>query len=174
MRLLMGRKLPRWIGTAAQLIGFPAAHGLAPWALSRLGARHGWSAGAPGAWNYIGLIPVAAGFCTFLWCLREHFIAAPEGWRFEKTPHYPTPPYLLTAGPYRYSRHPIYLAELAIWLGWIAFYGSLILGAVLAVAAGILGPVILPREERGLEARFGEAYREFRRTTPRWLGRARR
>ena len=92
----------------------------------------------------------------------------------ERTPHYPTPAYLLTKGPYRYSCNPIYLAELAIWLGWMAFYGSFVLAGVFAVMALLIGPVIVPREERGLEVRFGDAYREFRRTTPRWLGKTRR
>ena len=72
------------------------------------------------------------------------------------------------------ARPPMYLADLAIWLGWVEFYGSVSLAGVIALAAQALGPVILPREERGLEARFGDAYREFRRTTPHWLGKARR
>lgn len=91
-----------------------------------------------------------------------------------KTPHYPTPSYLLTAGPYRHSCNPIYLAELVIWLGWIVFYGSFFIALLFAVVALLVGPVIVPREERGLEARFGDQYREFRRTTPRWLGKTRR
>lgn len=169
-----GRRLPRWFGTAAQLLAFPAAHAMLPWALSLLGVRYGWVAGKPGVWNFAGLIPVAAGFCAYLWCLREHFAAAPNGWRLENTAHYPTPSYLLAGGPYRYSCNPIYMAELAIWIGWMLFYGSFVLLAVFAAASLVLGPMILPREERGLEARFGDAYREYRRTTPRWLGKARR
>src|SRR5450631_2423932 len=110
----------------------------------------------------MGLVPAAAGFCTYLLCIREHFLAAPSGWLLEKTPHYPTPSYLLTAGPYRYSCNPIYLAELAIWLGWMVFYGSFVIAGVFTVGALLIGPVIVPREERGLEARFGDEYREFR------------
>ena len=106
--------------------------------------------------------------------MREHFAAAPAGWLLEKTPHYPTPSYLLTAGTYRYSCNPIYLAELVIWLGWMAFYGSVVLAGTLAAAALLIGPVIVPREERGLEAKFGDKYREFLHTTPRWFGKARR
>jgi protein-S-isoprenylcysteine O-methyltransferase Ste14 len=32
---------------------------------------------------------------------------------------------------------------------------------------------VLPREERGLEARFGETYLQYKRTVPRWLGKTR-
>ena len=92
-------------------------YALAPWALSLLTARHGWAGKTPGALNLLGLIPVTAGFCIFLLCVHEHDRAAPTGWLLERTPHYPTPSYLLTSGPYRYSCNPIYLADLAIWFG---------------------------------------------------------
>ena len=174
MKWLTGRRMPRWTGVAVPIVAFPAVHALLPWALSLLAARHGWAGGRPGISNLVGLIPVAAGFYIFFLCSREHFIAAPEGWLLEPTPHHPTPSYLLTEGPYRYSCNPIYLAELVIWLGWMAFYGSLVIASVFAVMALLLGPVIVPREERGLEVRFGEQYREYRRTTPRWVGKARR
>jgi protein-S-isoprenylcysteine O-methyltransferase Ste14 len=167
---LNGRRFPRWSGIASQIVGFPVAHALVPWALSLLRTRHGWVGGRPGVVNLAGLIPVAAGFYTFVWSSREHWKAAPTGWLLEKTPHFPTPSYLVTQGPYRYSCHPIYLAELVTWLGWIAFYGSFVIAGIFAAAALLAGYVVLPREERGLEARFGNAYRDFRRTTPRWLG----
>ncbi len=173
MSVLQGRRIPRWLGLILQAAGVTAAHAATPWALSLTAARHGWPAGSPGMWNLTGLILVAAGFCAFCWCIRQHFVAAPEGWPIEKTPHFPTPAYLLTQGPYRYSRNPIYLAELTVWLGWIVFYGSLVLLGVLAAASLLLGPIILPREERGLEANFGDEYREYCRKTPRLLGRVR-
>jgi protein-S-isoprenylcysteine O-methyltransferase Ste14 len=174
MKWWTGRHLSRRTGIALQLVAFPTVYALAPWALSMFAARHGWAGETPGGLNLLGLIPVTAGFYIFLLCIREHFRAAPAGWLHERTPHYPTPSYLLTAGPYRYSCNPIYLADLLIWLGWIVFYGSLVLAGTVAAAALLVGPVILPREERGLEARFGDEYREFRRITPRWLGKARR
>jgi protein-S-isoprenylcysteine O-methyltransferase Ste14 len=127
MNWLTGRRLPRWTGVAVPIVAFPAVHAVLPWALSLLGARHGWAGGRPGISNLVGLIPVAAGFYIFFLCSREHFIAAPEGWLLEPTPHHPTPSYLLTEGPYRYSCNPIYLAELVIWLGWMAFYGSIVI-----------------------------------------------
>jgi protein-S-isoprenylcysteine O-methyltransferase Ste14 len=55
----------------------------------------------------------------------------------------------------------------------MAFYGSFVL-AGMATLAVVLGPLVVAREERGLEAKFGEAYREYRRTTPRWFGKGRR
>ncbi|MBI3208349.1 MAG: isoprenylcysteine carboxylmethyltransferase family protein [Candidatus Solibacter usitatus] len=170
MSWLIGRRLPRALGLILHLLGFPAAHALAPWALSLLATRHGWMDGAPGLWNLIGLIPVAAGFYVAFLCIRVHFTAAPQGWRLERTPHYPTPEYLLVEGPYKYSRNPIYLAELVIWLGWMMFYGNVTVVGVFVALALVVGPLVMRREERGLEARFGDAYRAYRESTPRFLG----
>ena len=96
--------------------------------------RHGWAAGKPSVLNLIGVIPVVVGASVFCWSMIVHFTSAPEGWRLEITPHHPTPEYLLTRGPYHYSRNPIYLAEGCIRLGWIVFYGNL---AMLAIFAGM-------------------------------------
>lgn len=35
-----------------------------------------------------------------------------------------TPSYLLMRGPYRFTRNPMYVAELGLWLGWTIFFGS--------------------------------------------------
>jgi hypothetical protein len=76
---------------------------------------------------------------------------------------------LMTRGPYAFSRHPMYLTELALWLGWAVLYGSIIVFAGL-VALCVVVSILAPREERALEARFGEAYRQYRARVPRWLG----
>jgi hypothetical protein len=70
----------RWTGVAVQVVMFPAAHGLVPWALFLVATRHEWTAERPSLTNLAGLIPVAAGFYLF---------AAPTGWLIEKTPHCP-------------------------------------------------------------------------------------
>jgi len=46
-----GRHVPQWWGIVSHLVAFPAVHGLIPWALSLLSARHGWASGLPGPWN---------------------------------------------------------------------------------------------------------------------------
>ena len=86
---------------------------------------------------------------------------------------------VLTKGLYHYSCNPRYLTELVIWVGWIVFYGSFVLTGVFTGAALLVGPVIVPCEELGLEARFGDVYREFRgplarRGWPRLSGRSAR
>jgi protein-S-isoprenylcysteine O-methyltransferase Ste14 len=83
------------------------------------------------------------------------------------------PPFLMTTGPYAYTRNPMYIAELALWLGWAILFGSLVilLGFVVLTVVIIL---VVPWEERGLETQFGETYRQYQARVSRWLGRTRR
>jgi len=85
-----------------------------------------------------------------------------------------TPPYLLTRGPYLITRNPMYVGELALWLGWALFYGSVAVIAGLLVLWVVVNWLVLPREERALEAHFGEPYRQYKIAVPRWFGRTQR
>jgi protein-S-isoprenylcysteine O-methyltransferase Ste14 len=77
---------------------------------------------------------------------------------------------LITDGPFRYSRNPIYLANTCavFGAGLLAGSGWLLLAAV--IAAGIAQKLAIEREERHLAANFGEAWRHYALKTPRWLG----
>ena len=76
-------------------------------------------------------------------------------------------------GPYQFTRNPMYLSGMAIWLGWVIFYGSVavFVGFVVGWVSVIF--LVVPWEERKLEARFGDAYLQYKNTVPRWLGRGR-
>lgn len=161
------RSLPCWLGGLCCGLRIPLAHGVIPWAVSLLATRHGWVEQRPGIWNWLGLVPVLVGSAGIIWAMAMRFVAAPRGWEWELTPKY-----LLRRGPYAYSRNPIYVAELVIWIGWTLFYGSLLVIGFL-VSLVPVGCVVLRREERSLEARFGDAYREYKRTVPRCLGKVR-
>ena len=75
---------------------------------------------------------------------------------------------LVTGGPYRLARHPMYV-------GWTLAYVGLALAAGLAWPLGLLPAVlawthlVVLREERRLDARFGAAYRDYRASTRRYL-----
>jgi protein-S-isoprenylcysteine O-methyltransferase Ste14 len=59
-----------------------------------------------------------------------------------------------------------------MWLGWAAFYGSAWVSGVVAgmiVFSKSLVGAIVRREERDLEARFGEQYRAYANRVPRWI-----
>ena len=69
---------------------------------------------------------------------------------------------LVTTGPYRWVRHPLYSAGIALFLsiGLMAANWFILLWAVIALAAMRL--VIIPREEAQLVLTFGDEYRRYR------------
>jgi protein-S-isoprenylcysteine O-methyltransferase Ste14 len=161
--------MPRWLALIASslvwIVGVPLAHAGIPWLIASFGARHGWVGGAPGAWNLLGAAPMAAGAAWLLWVMPLHLGRTPARVKLEWTPGY-----LLERGPYAWSRNPMYVGELLLWLGQAILYGSLgvLAGGALLALAMRFGAI--PREERALEARFGERYRDYARRVPRWLG----
>ena len=76
---------------------------------------------------------------------------------------------LVIRGPYRLTRNPMYLGLLCIYIGAALWFG--------AVWALILSPLVVPavhflaiaKEERYLEQKFGEAYRQYRTEVRRWI-----
>jgi protein-S-isoprenylcysteine O-methyltransferase Ste14 len=76
---------------------------------------------------------------------------------------------LVTSGPFRRFRNPIYLGEVMILLG-VAELTHNIWFVVAAAAFGVLVTwlAILP-EERHLEAVFGDEYRAYKAASRRWL-----
>lgn len=159
---------PRWLAPIYFAVVGPLVLGVAPWGLSLLSARHGWEASRPGILNLCPLILVVAGVACLVWIIALHWAQAPQGWELETTPRY-----LLVRGPYRFTRNPTYLSVLAIMLGWTLFYGSVAVFIGLAGLLALYALVVVPWEERKLEARFGEAYRQYKSTVPRWLGQIR-
>ncbi len=76
---------------------------------------------------------------------------------------------LVTSGPYRVTRNPMYvgfaLAHAGIALRMRSTWALLMLGPVLAAVQR----VVIAREERYLERRFGAEYRRYREQVRRWL-----
>jgi protein-S-isoprenylcysteine O-methyltransferase Ste14 len=162
-----GPALPRWAIPLVWAVLVLAILVVLPWLVSQLGPRWGWSQAVPATWNLTGLVSVAIGLGLYSWCLFFHFKSyrAPVRIGF-------APPHLVVAGPYRYSRNPMYLAGLFAWLGWTVFYGSpaVLIGLVLFWSTFTLQ--VIPREERQLQALFGDEYLEYKRSVRRWIGRA--
>lgn len=105
----------------------------------------------------IGLAGLAL-FAWSVWTLNRH-----------GTTVHPTRPadVLVTDGPFRIRRNPIYLSHLLILLG-VAELTKNVWFAILVIpyAALVTWLAILP-EERHLEDRFGDAYRDYKERTRR-------
>ena len=76
---------------------------------------------------------------------------------------------LVTTGPYRFTRNPLYLGgNVFIFFGAALLLGSP--GALLITAAHLpLVDLFIRREERQLEKAFGEDWLEYKKRVRRWL-----
>lgn len=76
---------------------------------------------------------------------------------------------LVESGPYAFTRNPLYLGLTLTYLGVALAARS---AAPLALLPTVLWTVhhgVILREERYLERKFGDAYREYMRRVPRWF-----
>jgi protein-S-isoprenylcysteine O-methyltransferase Ste14 len=76
---------------------------------------------------------------------------------------------IATDGPYRFTRNPMYLGMTLAYIGLTFAIGILWALAVLPVVLLIIDRLVIAREERYLEARFGDEYRAYKRRVRRWL-----
>ncbi len=76
---------------------------------------------------------------------------------------------LVTTGPYRVTRNPMYLGMAFLYAGLGFAFGVIWALALLPVVLLIVDRQVIAREERYLEAKFGDEYREYKRRVRRWL-----
>ena len=76
---------------------------------------------------------------------------------------------IVRTGPYRFSRNPIYLAFSLLQLGISIWVNSVWLLATLAGAVALIYYVVIRREERYLERKFGAQYLDYKASVRRWL-----
>jgi len=75
----------------------------------------------------------------------------------------------VTNGIYRISRHPIYFSGFLLYLGIGIICASwvIILCAILWI---VFLHIVVPTEESFLIGQYGDAYRDYMKKTPRWIG----
>jgi protein-S-isoprenylcysteine O-methyltransferase Ste14 len=76
---------------------------------------------------------------------------------------------LVVQGPYRLTRNPMYLSLVCLYLAVALWFG---LGWALALVPLLILAVqhlAITREERYLEQKFGDAYRQYRARVRRWI-----
>ncbi len=156
----MDRRIAAWSGSAilftALYVGVPLAGlaidraiGLSPLSL---------------AIRLLGPPLLFVGVIGLVWCFA--LFAKAGG-----TPNPVMPPdQLVTAGPYAWTRNPIAGSHFLAVLGV-----ALIVGSSAAVAItfllGIPANLVIRHEEQALASRFGEAYRTYHASVPRWIPR---
>ena len=79
--------------------------------------------------------------------------------------------HLVVGGLYSYVRNPMYVAVVGAIVGQALLLGQLVLVAWLAMFAAAVTAFVHLYEEPTLAAQYGDEYRAYTRTVPRWLPR---
>jgi protein-S-isoprenylcysteine O-methyltransferase Ste14 len=80
---------------------------------------------------------------------------------------------LVTGGPYRWVRHPLYATGLMLLLALGLMAGSWFVLLATVIAFALLRVLVIPREERALVAKFGKRYQAYMSRTGRLVPRVR-
>jgi protein-S-isoprenylcysteine O-methyltransferase Ste14 len=137
---------------------------LAAFACGLLGELVAPSPGLPG-WLRIG--GAVAGIVLLLLLDTRAMLR----FRRHGTPFNPARPAkaLVTDGPYRFTRNPMYVGMACAYAGAAIGVSALWSLALLPAVLFVIDRAIVPREERHLAETFGEEYERYRLRVPRWL-----
>lgn len=111
----------------------------------------------------IGFLPLLLGVTLFAWAratFRRHMTALMP-WTRTTT--------LVTDGPYGFSRNPIYLSFVLMYLGLSFIFDSAYVLIMLVVVVVLFDRLQIPREERYLRGLFGAEFDSYAAKVRRWL-----
>jgi protein-S-isoprenylcysteine O-methyltransferase Ste14 len=111
----------------------------------------------------LGWALIGVGLAGFTWALlaiwRQHTTVNP----------YKAASHLVTRGPFRYTRNPIYVSD------WFVYAGAMLLLktawplALAPLVFLVMRYLVVAHEETHLEARFGAEYLDYKARVRRWL-----
>lgn len=115
------------------------------------------------SFTVLGIILVPAGVALFLWganTLNRH-----------KTTLHPRrkPTRLVAAGPYGWSRNPIYLGFFLIAVGTALLFANVLAFVGPLIFFAFINTFIIPFEESMLTKSFGKTYASYKKKTRRWV-----
>jgi len=112
---------------------------------------------------WLGSLCFLAGLTIMLWAwslfMRAGTALLPTG----------EPSRFVQAGPYRFTRNPMYLGITLILLGVALYLGSLPMLLAPVLFPVIINRVFVPHEEGNMERIFGQDYRDFKKRVRRWV-----
>lgn len=111
----------------------------------------------------VGILLMAAGVLLAAWAVMT--------FKFHGTTVRPDRPasVLVVAGPFEWTRNPMYVALATVYLGLSIAVQSLWAIILLAGVLYVIRTRIITREEAFLERRFGDYYREYKKSVGRWF-----
>lgn len=110
-----------------------------------------------------GIALCAAGLSLMVWA-----VATLSRHRTTVLPHKGAA-WLVTDGPFRFRRNPIYKGEVMVLLGTALLTANAWFAVCAALFALLVTWLAILPEERHLEAKFGQAYLNYKARTRRWI-----
>lgn len=117
----------------------------------------------PEAWSWVGVVPFVTGAGIMIYAERMFKAAQTTIKPFHDSSA------LVTSGPFRYSRNPIYLSMVLVLMGFAVFKGTVTPFATIPVLAVALNYLFIVPEEKMLRQTFGEDYEQYCMKVRRWL-----
>jgi len=110
-----------------------------------------------------GAVLIVIAFALLLWGAATMLRA-----KTHVDPYQPTTA-IVTNGPFRFTRNPLYVAMTIIYIGVALWLGSTTAYLFLPLVHLALHFGVVRREERYLEAKFGDEYRAYCARVRRWI-----
>jgi protein-S-isoprenylcysteine O-methyltransferase Ste14 len=117
----------------------------------------------PPPYTYVGVVPIIAGVVLAVVAKRRFDRAGTTVKPFEQSSA------MISEGPFRYSRNPIYLGMFIALFGLFVLLGTLSSTVVIPVFYWVIVTQFVRREERHMEEQFGDPYLDYKRRVRRWL-----
>jgi protein-S-isoprenylcysteine O-methyltransferase Ste14 len=117
--------------------------------------------------NLLGLLIISLGFGFII--TANYYLLVKGRIGLEAREPFHVPSTLVTAGPYRYSRNPIYLGVVLLLLGFAIMFMSLTVFFSTVIVFLVFWRFFVRWEEKKLEEAFGEQYLTYKNQVRRWL-----
>ena len=121
----------------------------------------------PQPYNLVGLLLIPVGFLLIIWANYALLHIGKIGLRDREPMQKPSN--LVLAGPYRFSRNPLYLGGLLALLGLVIVWSSVVTAILTILVYIIFKYLFIKKEELILEEEFGDEYRDFKKRVRRWV-----
>ena len=114
-------------------------------------------------YTYLGLLLIIPGIILNLWVSYM--------FKIKNTTIKPKeiPTTLITSGPFRISRHPVYLGLTMILFGISIFQGNLITLMFPLIFMIAMNSMFIPLEEKNLKKAFGKKYSTYKKKVRMWI-----
>lgn len=117
----------------------------------------------PSPFTYLGALPLLFGVWLNIWSDQLFQKAGTTVKLLDKSSA------LITHGPFRFSRHPMYLGMALILLGIAILLGSITPFTCVGIFVLVIDRTFIVIEEKMMEKTFDDAYRKYKKHVRRWL-----